>query len=130
MGGGGSLLAAESTPTLKAAISLAGWNPGYSYAKDTVPSMMLAVKTDALAGGQSQGFYTSIPDSTPKFLWEVDNNGAFFGGHDTFNDPAALDGAAGRYGLSWMKVFLEGDDRYRQFLKQDPPKATDYKNNL
>jgi dienelactone hydrolase len=130
MGGGGSLLAAEAAPLLKAAISLAGWNPGYDYGKVTVPSLLLAVQTDALAGGQSQGFYDTIPEATPKLLWEADSNGAFFGGHDTFNDPASLEGAAGRYGLSWLKVFLEGDDRYRQFLKQEPPKKTDYKTNL
>jgi dienelactone hydrolase len=129
MGGGGSLLVAEANPWLKAAISLAGWNPGHSYAKVTVPSMLLAVKTDALAGGQSQGFYSSIPESTPKFIWEVDNNGAFFGGHDTFNDPASLEYAAGRYGLSWIKVFVEGDERYKQFLTVEPPKKTFYETN-
>ena len=27
----------------------------------------------------------------------------------------------GRFVLSWQKVFLEGDERYRQFLLQFPP---------
>lgn len=130
MGGGGALLAAEQTPRLKAAISLAGWNAGYDYGKVTVPSMLLAVYSDSLAGGQSQGFYESIPGTTPKLLGEVDNMTAFFGGHDTFCDPAGLGGAAGRYGLSWLKVFLEGDERYRTFLKQEPPQSTDYRTNL
>ncbi len=132
MGGGGALLAAEQQPSLKALIALTPWNPGYRYAKVTTPSMMLAAMGDTLAGGQSKGFYESIPASTSKFYFETTNSSAFFGGHDTFNDPKALDGVVGRYGLSWMKVFLEGDDRYRPFLKEKPPTTNneEYLTNL
>jgi dienelactone hydrolase len=130
MGGGGAVVVAEQLPTLKATIALAPWNPTYSYSKVTVPALLLAIKTDSLAGGQATGFYSAIPASTPKAYWEVDNDGVFFGGHDTFNNPASLGGAAGRYGLSFLKVFLVGDERYRPFLKQDPPKKVQYTNNL
>jgi hypothetical protein len=68
MGGGGTLIAAEDTPTLKAAISMCGWNPGGRYPMMKVPSLMFASLGDPLAGGQSQGFYSGIPDSTPKML--------------------------------------------------------------
>src|SRR5262249_44729895 len=37
MGGGGSLLAANDHPDLKAAISMCAWNPGFQYSKITVP---------------------------------------------------------------------------------------------
>jgi dienelactone hydrolase len=127
MGGGGALLAAESTPELKAAISLAGWNPGYDYGKVQVPALLFAAKGDLLAGGQSQGFFTTLPESLPKLLYESSNNTAFFGGHDTFNSPHTLEGLVGRFGLSWLKVFLEGDERYRPFLKEKPADATDYR---
>lgn len=131
MGGGGSLLAAEQTPSLKAAISLAGWNPGYKYSKITVPSMLFAAEGDTLAGGadQSPGFYASIPAATPKWMWRAPGTGQL-GGHYMFNDPAGTSGTVGRYGLSWMKVFLEGDDRYKQFLPVKPAGAIDFKTNV
>jgi dienelactone hydrolase len=126
MGGGGSLLAAEKTPSLKAAISLCGWNPDYKYSKVTVPSMMIAATpTDFLAGGQSQGFYDSIPNSTPKVLFEINN-----AGHWEANNPANQAGTVGLFGLSFLKVFLEGDERYRPFLKQKPAQAADFRQNL
>lgn len=125
MGGGGALLAAEQKPSLKAVLALTPWNPGYSYSKVTVPSMLFAAAGDTLAGGQSKPFYDSLPVATPKFYWETTNSSLFFGGHDTFNDPAGLGGAVGRYGLSWMKVFLEGDTRYKPFLLETPPTKTD-----
>jgi dienelactone hydrolase len=126
MGGGGTLIAANDTPTLKAAISLCGWNPGGRYSQNTVPSLMFAAVSDGLAGGQSQGFYSSIPASTPKMLYEANP-----GSHSVANNPAGQRGEIGRYGLSWMKVFLEGDERYRQFLLQRPPQPVrDFETNV
>jgi len=125
MGGGGTLIAADATPTLKAAISLCGWNPGGWYPDLTVPALMFASLGDPLAGGQSQGFYESIPESTPKMLIE-----AGIGDHFVANNPANLSGMIGLYGLSWMKVFLQGDERYRQFLLQMPQGTTDYASNV
>ena len=116
MGGGGTLQAANATPSFKAAMVLAGWDPGGRYTRNTVPTIFFAGTSDPLAGGQSQGHYRSIPESTPKLLWEV--RGA---GHNVGNNPAGQGGAIGRYGLSFLKVFLEGDDRYKQFLTATPP---------
>jgi dienelactone hydrolase len=125
MGGGGSLLAGEQTPSLKAVISMCGWNPGYNYSKVKVPALMFASKGDSLAGGQSQGFYDSIPNTTPKELWEVDGGNHFF-----FNTPKANNGIVGRYGLSWLKVYLEGDPRYKTFIMQMPASKTEFRTNV
>jgi dienelactone hydrolase len=124
MGGGGTLLAGAQTPSLKAVISMCGWNPGYNYSKVTVPALLFASKGDPLAGGQSQGFYDTIPMTTPKMLWEIDG-----GDHYFFNTPKNHNGVVGRYGLSWLKVFLEGDERYKQFLVM-PASKTDFKTNV
>jgi hypothetical protein len=35
-----------------------------------------------------------------------------------------------KYGLSWLKVFLEGDERYRQFLLETPSRESDFRDNL
>jgi dienelactone hydrolase len=125
MGGGGTLLAANDHPDLKAVVSMCAWNPGFQYTKDTVPSLMFAGTADTLAGGQSQGFYTSIPAMTPKLLYEVAG-----GSHFVSNDPAGENKQIGLFGLSWLKVFLVGDDRYKQFLKVKPMNAATYTTNL
>jgi hypothetical protein len=52
------------------------------------------------------------------------------GPHDIANDPASAGGEIGRYGLSWLKVFLEGDERYRQFLLETPSRESDFRDNL
>jgi pimeloyl-ACP methyl ester carboxylesterase len=95
------------------------------YTKITVPTLMFAGTADTLAGGQSQGFYSSIPAMTPKELYEV--NG---GSHFVANDPAGENKQIGLMGLSWLEVFLVGDDRYRTFLKTKPMNAATFTNNL
>ena len=57
-------------------------------------------------------------------LWERSNADHFA------NDPDNNMGAQGRYGLSWLKVYLEGDARYKQFLLEMPPVASDFKTNV
>lgn len=125
MGGGGTLIAANEHPELRAAIGLAAWSPGVRFTDNQVPTLLLAGSADILAGGQSQGFFTSIPDATPKMLFEVAG-----GSHSVANDPSSADGEIGRYGLSWLKVFLEGDERYRQFLQETPTRQSDFRENL
>ncbi|WP_437661210.1 dienelactone hydrolase family protein [Sorangium sp. So ce1182] len=125
MGGGGTLITANAHPELRAAISLCGWSPDVELSMNKVPSLLFAATNDPLAGTQSQGFYESIPGSTPKMLFEVEG-----GSHDIANDPASMSGQIGRYGLSWMKVFLEGDERYRQFLEEVPAGVADFETNL
>lgn len=125
MGGGGTLIAANTHPELRAAVSLAAWSPGVQFSDNEVPTLLLAGSADPLAGGQSQGFFASIPEETPKMLFEVAG-----GAHDIANNPASADGEIGRYGLSWLKVFLEGDERYRQFLLETPSRQSDFQENL
>lgn len=110
MGGGGTLIAAAMHPELKCAVSFAAWQPTGG-AMNKVPALMFEGTTDPLAAGMSEGFYSQTPDSTPKMLFEV--NGA---SHDVANSPANSGGVIGVYGLSWFKVYLEGDMRYMQFL--------------
>lgn len=126
MGGGGTLLVANENPNMKATIGLCSWNPGYAYSKNKVPTLMFASLGDPLAGGQSQGFYLSIPASTSKMLIEFPGADHYIG-----NNPAYVNGEVGRYGLAWLKVFLEGDERYRKFLLQKPKATTtDFQSNV
>jgi dienelactone hydrolase len=125
MGGGGSLIAAARTPTLKAAISMCGWNPGGNYRTMRVPSLMFAATSDPLAGGQSQGFYRSIPEETPKLLFEVSG-----GSHSVANSPRGHNGTVGLFGLSWLKTYLVGDQRYKQFLTKQPAGLRTFQTNV
>lgn len=125
MGGGGTLITVNGNPQLKAGIAMCPWSPGGIYTFNQVPTLLFASSGDPLAGGQSQGFYRSIPQATPKMLFEWG-----VGDHFMANAPTGALGQVGRYGLSWLKVFLEDDDRYRQFLEQPCDGCTDFQSNL
>lgn len=118
MGGGGTLIAASMTPELKAAMSFAAWGPRGG-AMNKVPVLMFEATADALAASMSDSYYAAVPDTVPKMLFEVQGSS-----HNVANDPANHNGIIGRYGLSWMKVFLENDTRYRQFLTAGFPSIT------
>jgi len=132
MGGGGTWLNANMHPELKSAISLAGHiatQPGgpTQLSKITVPTLLLAGSADTsiLGLAMSQPVYDTIPESTPKILYEVS-------GASHFDIQPAIGGNLfGMYGLSWQKVFLEGDERYRQFLLlPKPDNASDFRSNV
>jgi dienelactone hydrolase len=127
MGGGGTLITATANPDLKAAISLCGWASGSSFRDNKVPSLLFAGSADGTARttSHSKPFYDAIPTSTMKMLYEVQG-----GGHSIANNPRNENGRIGRYGLSWLKVFLEGDDRYEPFLLMKPANSSRYETTL
>jgi dienelactone hydrolase len=140
-GGGGALIAANKTPTLKAAFGMEPWNVDLSanvgtYPMDTVPILIFAGTADTLAGPpMPQTQYTSIPSTTSKLLYEVQG-----GSHQVSTSPTnsttdmAPDSTStptiARFGLSWLKVFLECDMRFRPFLLVKPSDAADYQTTL
>jgi dienelactone hydrolase len=126
MGGGGTLIAASANPQLKGAVSFAAWGPTGG-SSNQVPALMFEATADGLAAGMSDGYYAAVPDTVPKMLFEVQGSS-----HNVANDPANHSGTIGLYGLSWWKVFLEGDERYRQFLTAPAPSivTSKFKHNL
>lgn len=133
MGGGGTWLAAASTPSLKSAMTLAGHHTtggGPMIAAGiTVPTIMFAGETDPeILGGnmQSQQAYEQIPETTPKILYEMAGLGHFAWGNPTGTNMGAL----GRYGLAFQKLFLEGDQRYKPLLLVEGPGASDWRSTL
>jgi len=132
MGGGATWINISEHPELRAAVSLCGhiatYPGGSGFASSiTVPILMLAGSADngILGGGMSQPMYDLVPETTDKMLFEMAG-----GDHYVANTPTGNGGAFGRYGLSWYKVFLEGDERYRPFLMMDGPNASDFRTNL
>jgi hypothetical protein len=76
-------------------------------------------------GDQSQQVFDVIADDIPKMLYEIQGEG-----HFSWGTPRTNNGAVGRYALSWQKVFLEGDERFLQFLLEEGPRASDFRSNL
>lgn len=126
MGGGGALEAATRAPQLKAVIALCPWNP-YQTFSHRVPVLFLAGQRDRLApvAENARRHYDQTPATTPKLLFEVRNEG-----HWIANTPQGGDNAIGRLALSWLKVYLEEDLRYRPFLETRPASASQFLSNL
>ena len=115
MGGGGSLISA-SRNRLSAAVPLAPWNSGgNSFDQIGVPTMIMACENDSTASVNSHAspFYNTIPNSTDKAYMEITD-----GPHNCANgnNGNGNDALLSTYGVSWMKRFLDKDQRYAQFL--------------
>jgi len=121
MGGGGTLIAANKTPTLRTSVSLAAWGP--SAAMNKVPSLLLCGTQDTVApcGDHTNPAYTQIPETTPKMKMVItggDHLAAWFGPADGGG------GITGGYALAFQKVFLEGDVRWKPLLLTKPSGST------
>jgi hypothetical protein len=132
MGGGATWIVSADHPELKSAVTLAGHNltsgGAVSSLGSRVPTLMMNGATDLtiLGGlGQSESAYEAIPDTTPKLLYVM-----ALEGHFSWGTPATNNNASGRYLLAWEKVYLEGDQRYRRFLLERGPLASDFRSNL
>ena len=114
MGGGGTLLAASSTPGLKGAVAFAPYSFTNSFSSDKVPSAILGGSADTVAppAGYATPYYNAIPATTPKLL------GIISGAQHTF--PTTASQPASYVEIAWMKRFVDNDTRYSPFLNGDP----------
>ncbi|MER5761844.1 dienelactone hydrolase family protein [Streptomyces sp. NPDC002082] len=110
MGGGGTLEAAKSRPSLQAAIALTGWNTDKSWPEIQTPTLIVGADGDTVAPvlTHSEPFYTSLPGSLDKAYVEL-NNATHF-------TPNSSDTTIAKYSISWLKRFIDNDTRYEQFL--------------
>jgi dienelactone hydrolase len=140
-GGGGTLIDANTTPSLKAVFAMEPWNVDNSgnvgtYPNDTVPTLMFAGTADGLAGPpMPQTQYMSIPATTPKLLYEITGGSHYVSTSPTNSTtdmaPDSMStGNVARFGLSWLKVFMECDDRFRPFLLVKPSDAAEFDTTL
>nr|WP_246157639.1 alpha/beta hydrolase [Micromonospora palomenae] len=114
MGGGGSLEAAVSRPSLQATVPLAPWNLDKSWTDVRVPTLIIGGESDTVApvSSHSEPFYSSIPASSEKAYLELNGASHFF--PQTVNTPTA------RQMVAWLKRFVDNDTRYEQFLCPGP----------
>jgi dienelactone hydrolase len=122
MGGGGAFLAARDNPSLKAAIPFAPWVTTTNYSAIQVPTLVIACENDSVASVSSHASpsYESIPTTVSKAYAEV--NG---GSHSCAGSGAssAVKAKLGKYGVAWMKRFMDNDTRYSPFLCGAPHQA-------
>jgi len=117
MGGGGTLETANAhSVDLRAAIPLTPWDLVTSFGMVTVPTLILAGQTDGVApvAQHAMPFYSSIPSTSVKAYAEFSG-----GDHYVASSPLTNKGVA-ILGLSWLKVYVEGDSRYRPLIKTRP----------
>lgn len=113
MGGGGTLRVA-SEGRISAAIPLAPWDSSsLSFRSIETPTLIFACENDTIAPVRSHAdpFYNAIPTSTDKAFVEI--NG---GNHYCANGDNQYNDVLSRLGVSWMKLHLDQDQRYNQFV--------------
>jgi dienelactone hydrolase len=119
MGGGGSLIAAQSNANIKVVVPMAPWSPGSSfrYAK---PTFILSCASDTIAtnGSNSNLFYASLTGEKAQLTVP--------GSHFC---PGTPSNQVIRLMVSWLKRFLDGDTRYSRFICSGTPVgAVSYRN--
>jgi len=119
MGGGGALIAASTNSTLRAAVTYGAWE-ATGVATDIVPSLLFNGTADSTAASMPDDYYSQIPNGVDKLLFEVSDADQYVG-----EDPANAQGFLGLYALSWWKVYLEGDKRYKQLLQMPKPSVAE-----
>ncbi|MDK1474603.1 alpha/beta hydrolase [Streptomyces sp. 549] len=110
MGGGGSLEAAKSRTSLKAAIPLTGWHTDKTWPELRTPTMIIGADGDSVApvSSHSKPFYQSLPSSLDRAYLELNNENHFA--------PISSNTTIAKYSISWLKRFIDRDTRYEQFL--------------
>jgi predicted dienelactone hydrolase len=124
MGGGGSLEAARTRPSLQAAVPLAPWNATKSWSSLRVPTLIVGGESDSIAPVSSHSipFYNTIPSATEKAYLELNNASHFF--------PQTTNTFTARLAVAWLKRFVDNDTRYDQFICPGPSSVSvsDYRN--
>jgi len=114
MGGGGALRSA-SRNRLSATVPLSPWNTGgNSFNEIAVPTLIMGCQNDQTApvNSHASAFYNTIANSTDKAYLEISG-----GSHNCSTGQATeIRPLISTYGVSWLKRFLDKDDRYDPFL--------------
>lgn len=115
MGGGGTLIAASrNSDQLSAAIPFTPWEPEADLSGVTVPTLVMAGSADRIAPVDEHAWrhFNLLPAGTTKVYMEVDG-----GDHYIADTSRGTDlGTVGRYGIAWLKLYMDGDERYRDFI--------------
>ncbi|AKJ29164.1 dienelactone hydrolase family protein [Caldimonas brevitalea] len=120
MGGGGTLISARDNPSLKAAVPFAPWHNTANFSGVQVPTLVIACENDTVApiSRHASSFYNSFSSSLAKAYLEINN-----GSHTCANTGNSNQALIGKYGVAWIKRFVDNDTRYSPFLCGAPHQA-------
>jgi hypothetical protein len=109
MGGGGAISAALRRPSLKTVIGNAPFSASQNLNNMQIPTALLAGQRDGTTTPSSiSGYYNQIPEGVEKMYLELTGAGHGF--------PTSNNSVMTRKVIPWMKIFLDNDTRYHQFL--------------
>jgi dienelactone hydrolase len=114
MGGGGALKATADDRSIMASIPQAPYYSGTNnFNRITTPTLVIACESDSIARVSSHAspLYERIPSSTSKAFLQIRR-----GNHYCANSGNDNEDILGKYGVAWMKRFVDLDRRYDQFL--------------
>ncbi|XKK36877.1 dienelactone hydrolase family protein [Nocardiopsis sp. ARC36] len=114
MGGGGTLAVADDRPELRAAIPLTPWHTQKSWSGMEVPTLVIGAENDSVASVRTHSipFYESLPGNLDRAYLELRGASHFA--------PNMSNTAIAKYSISWLKRFVDEDERYEQFLCPAP----------
>jgi dienelactone hydrolase len=114
MGGGGALSATRTRTSLKASVPLAPWHGTKSWSTVRTPTLIVAGESDTTAAPSSHAspFYNSLPATLDRAYLLLNNA--------THSAPTSANVTIAKYGISWLKRFVDNDTRYDQFLCPNP----------
>jgi pimeloyl-ACP methyl ester carboxylesterase len=109
MGGGGAISAAIRRPSLKAALPLAPANFSQSTSNLQVPTLFMSARDDGTTTPSSiEGYYRGLPANTKGAYVELTGGGHGF--------PTWGNSQVTRRVIPWLKIWLDNDTRYTQFM--------------
>jgi hypothetical protein len=119
MGGGGTTFSSQADKTLRSSVAQMPWGPVRMGIE--VPTLIICGSSDGTAPCASHGTpaYMGIADSVPKMRIQIQSGHA--------GQPSSGGGEAGRVGLAFQKVYLEGDTRWKSLLVSAKSEATNIK---
>lgn len=119
MGGGGSIEATKTRPSLQASVPLTPWHTDKTWPEVTVPTMIVGADGDTVApvSSHAEPIYTSMTAAPEKAYLELNNA--------THSAPTSGPNATiSLYAISWLKRWVDDDLRYDQFLCPPPAPST------
>ncbi len=130
MGGGGALIAADRLgDEISASIPFTPWQPEGDFSRTTAPTLVIAGSADRVApvANHSWPHFESLPATIPRVYLEVADGDHFIANTERGEDLAMI----GRYGIAWLKLYLDEDEAYRGFIfgderRGDEPKLSRY----
>jgi predicted dienelactone hydrolase len=125
LGGGASLTIANSYPTaIVGALGFNPYDPLTTFSSIVVPTLVITGQDDTTAPPAQHGLrqYNSMSPSISKEYVEIEG-----GTHQAALFPATI---PGQYAVSWIKLTVDGDARYRPFLDEVASGVSDFLTTL